>query len=220
MNKVPPIPQKKKPETVSQSVEKKKPISKDFNMFDAFSKKIEQAREMLDVPLDPNDVNLSEQLTLGDRWDDPFELTKAMDRQPLYYARWATLLRKLKKEKQKLQQKLDVWMSITKDEIQEEIFQENIKSGMTANNAKPTNQAVENRFNKYCSDNKTAYHTEFAEYNTPVQQIDDSIDIVDVIVKAFEQRKDMFISLGSLVRSMIDNKLMIYRQRKKNENTN
>lgn len=220
MNKVPPIPQKKKPETVSQSVEKKKPISKDFNMFDAFSKKIEQAREMLDVPLDPNDINLSEQLTLGDRWDDPFELTKAMDRQPLYYARWATLLRKLKKEKQKLQQKLDVWMSITKDEIQEEIFQENIKSGMTANNAKPTNQAVENRFNKYCSDNKTAYHKEFAEYNIPVQQIDDSIDIVDVIVKAFEQRKDMFISLGSLVRSMIDNKLMIYRQRKKSENTN
>ena len=111
-------------------------------------------------------------------------------------------------------------MSITKDELQEEIFAENVKAGMTANNAKPTNQSVENRFNKYCSDSKTTYYNQMIEYNTPVQEIDDQIDIVDVIVKAFEQRKDMLISLGSLVRSMVDNQLMIYKQRTKSTKTN
>ncbi len=215
MNKIPPIPQKKTQESIKSESVKKSPIGKDFNLSDAFKKKIEQAIEMLDVPLDPNDVTLVDQLTLGDKWDDPFTLTKAMDRQPLYYARWATLLRKLKKERQRIQSKYDVWMSITKDEIQDEIFNENVKAGMTANNAKPTNQAVENRFNKYCSDLKISYHEKYVEYYTPLDEIEEQIDIVDVIVKAFEQRKDMFISLGSLVRSMIDNQLMIYKQRTK-----
>ena len=223
---MPPIPPKKtdksetKVSSVSRNINEKQPIGKDFKLDDVFKKRIEQAAEMLDVPLDPNDVTLTEQLTLGDKWDDPFTLTKAMDRQPLYYARWATLLRKLKKEKQRQQQKLDVWMSITKDELQEEIFAENVKAGMTANNAKPTNQSVENRFNKYCSDSKTTYYNQMIEYNTPVQEIYDQIDIVDVIVKAFEQRKDMLISLGSLVRSMVDNQLMIYKQRTKSTKTN
>lgn len=218
MKTIPPIPQKKNTSSKSNLLglkEVKAPNLKEFNLSEAFKKKIEQATSMLDVPLDPNDVNLIEQLTLGDNWDDPFALTKAMDRQPLFYARWATLLRKLKKERQKLQQKYDVWMSISKEEIQDEIFSENVKSGMTANNAKPTNQSVENRFNKYTSDEKTDLYKQCGEYKQPVDEIDGYIDTVDIIVKAFEQRKDMMISLGSLVRSMIDNQLLIYRQKNK-----
>jgi hypothetical protein len=218
MAKIPPIPQKKstladKP-VKDLTVEAKK-ITKDFDIRKMFSNKIEQAIATLDVPLDSDDPDLIDQLTLGDKWDDPFELTKAMDRQPLYYARWATLLRKLKKERQIIQQKYSVWESIAKEQIQDEIFNENVKSGMTANNAKPTNQSVENRFNKYCSDKTISYSEEYKEYHGELDEIEEQTATVETIVKAFEQRKDMFISLGSLVRSMIDNNLLIYRQKNK-----
>ena len=55
----------------------------------------------------------------------------------------------MKKEKEMLKQKYDVWVSVIKEELADEIFSENQESGMTANNSKPTAGAVENRFNKY-----------------------------------------------------------------------
>jgi hypothetical protein len=179
--------------------------------------KIQEAIDMLDVTLDSDDPALIEQITLGDNWDDPFALTKAMDTQPLYYSRWATLLRKLKKFKQEHQQKFDVWASIIKENLAEEIFDENVESGMTANNAKPTNQAVENRFNKYyvSADGDEKMHHEYLEMRKELEKVDNQIDTVEIVVKAFEQRKDMLVSLGSLVRSMVDNQLMIYRDKKK-----
>lgn len=221
MAKLPPIPPKKSSTLADKPVKdlrvEAQKITKDFDIRKMFSNKIEQAIATLDVPLDSDDPALIDQLTLGDRWDDPFELTKAMDRQPLYYARWATLLRKLKKERQIIQQKYSVWESIAKEQIQDEIFNENVKSGMTANNAKPTNQSVENRFNKYCSDPKISYSEEYIEYHGKLDEIEEQTATVETIVKAFEQRKDMFISLGSLVRSMIDNKLLIYRNKNKQD---
>lgn len=177
------------------------------------SDKIKEAVEMLDVTLDNNDPALIDQITLGDNWDDPFALTKAMDTQPLYYSRWATLLRKLKNMKQEYQKKYDVWESIVKENITEEIFKENIDSKMTANNAKPTNSAVTNRFNRYCVSIKGDMHKEYLKMRSELDKINDRIDTVEIVVKAFEQRKDMLISLGSLVRSMVDNQLMIYRDK-------
>lgn len=215
MSKLPPIPPKKVAPKVKSLVDETKKITKDFNIREMYNKKIEQAISTLDVPLDKDDPDLIDQLTLGDKWDDPFELTKAMDRQPLYFARWATFLRKMKKERQRVQQIYGTWESITKEQIQDEIFQENVKSGMTANNAKPTNQSVENRFNKYCSDTKTEYYQNYNKFHGELDEIEEQTAVVETIVKAFEQRKDMFISLGSLVRSMIDNQLLIYRIKNK-----
>lgn len=189
------------------------------NLEDAIQKKIDSVIKMLDVDtLDPDDLNLSEQITLGDKWDDPFELTKAMDRQPMYYARWATLLRRLKRDRQKITSEFDVWLSITRDRVQKKLFDENIESGMTANNAKPTQPTIESRFNKLYVDPKSLkpqLHQEYMKYKKPVDEIEYKVDVVEVIVKAFEQRKDMMISLGSLVRGMIDNQLLIYKNKKK-----
>ncbi len=194
------------------------------NLEDAIQKKIDSVIKMLDVDtLDPDDLNLSEQITLGDKWDDPFELTKAMDRQPMYYARWATLLRRLKRDRQKITSEFDVWLSITRDRVQKKLFDENIESGMTANNAKPTQPTIESRFNKLYVDPKSLkpqLHQEYMKYKKPVDEIEYKVDVVEVIVKAFEQRKDMMISLGSLVRGMIDNQLLIYKNKKKTVQTN
>ena len=189
-----------------------------LNLSEKIDKKIEEAIKLFDVTLDADDPGLIDQVTLGDNWDDPFALTKAMDTQPLYYARWATLLRKLKKERQECQQRYNVWVSIAKEEINDEIFEENKSSGMTANNAKPTNQAVENRFNKYyiSEEGDEEFHNGYLENISPLEKVDLQIDTVEIVVKAFEQRKDMLISLGSLVRSMVDNQLLIYRDKLKN----
>lgn len=187
-----------------------------FELSKLVESKIEEAISMLDVTMDTDDTKLIDQITLGDNWDDPFALTKAMDTQPLYYSRWATLLRKMRKQKQEYVQKFEVWMSIIKEDLTEEIFNENIESGMTANNAKPTNQSVENRFNKYyvSEDGSDEMHSEYLTMKKIVDEIDNKIDTVEIVVKAFEQRKDMLISLGSLVRSMVDNQLLIHKTRK------
>lgn len=184
--------------------------------------KIEQARAVFDVELDSDETDLLEQMTLGRNWDDPFAITKAMDTQPLYFARWATLLKRLKKEKQIIENKFNVWKSIVKEDLADEIFDENKTAGMTANNAKSSLSSVENRFNKYyVSGEDVEMNKEYLKYHDPLDQINEKIDITDITVKAFEQRKDMLISLGSLIRSMVDNNMLIYRdrnRRQKNKN--
>lgn len=177
--------------------------------------RIQQAVSFFDVKLSPDDPGLGEQLTLGNNWDDPFALTKAMDTQPVFYSQWATILRKLKREKQQLQMEYDVWQSTIKDQLTSDIFNENIHLGMTANNSKPTNQSVDNRFNSIYVNVAGAGHADYIHYREPVDTIDEKIDTIEIVVKAFEQRKDMLISLSSLVRGMIDNQLMIYRKKHK-----
>ena len=48
------------------------------------------AKKDLIVELNPNDPSLSEQLTLGDNWNDPKAVTEAVDMHPMFYARWLT----------------------------------------------------------------------------------------------------------------------------------
>jgi hypothetical protein len=172
--------------------------------------KIADAEEFFTATLNPNDPDLSVQITLGDNWDNPFELTKACDRHSAYYARWATLLRSLKRDRQRLEERKKVWESKIKVEIERRLFELNKQKGMTANNAKPTGASVDYRFSKiYNSSNDT-----FTKYNNPIDEIDKQIDIVEVIVKAFEMRKDMLVSMTHLVNKMIDKDLMVHKMRK------
>ncbi len=144
-----------------------------------------------------------------------------MDRQPIYFARWATLLKKTKRQYQGHLAKFNTFNSVVKEKMSEKIFADNIKKGMTANNAKPTVTAIDGRFeNEVVGGNWTEpsirkYHEEFIKLKNNVEVWEQRIDSIDIVVKAFEQRKDMLISLGALVRSMIDNKLFIYKDKKK-----
>ena len=204
---------KKTPKSWNDDVKKPNLINKSTNVAEILENKIRAAQDALDVSLNVDDPDLIDQITLGEKWDDPFALTKAMATKPMNYAHWATLLRKLKREKQILQSSFDVWVSCIKNDLADDIFQENINSGMTASQSKPTGNTIDNRFNyDYIKVPNTENYNEYMEYYRPLQQIDEKIDIVEIVVKAFEQRKDMLISLSSLVRGMVDNQLLIYRK--------
>jgi hypothetical protein len=189
------------------------------NISSQIEQAIERARKALEVELDPNDSDLINQITLGDGWDDPAVLTKALDRQPLYYARWATLLRNLKKERSRLSTRYDAWMAIKKESLAAAILKENIESGMTASTGKPTGTAIDQRFiSDYVALKKSNKdkHDEYLKYKKPIDSIEEKIDTAEIVVKAFEQRKDMLISLSSIVGKMTDSGLLIYRKKKKN----
>ena len=86
---------KKTPKSWNDDVKKPNLINKSTNVAEILENKIRAAQDALDVSLNVDDPDLIDQITLGEKWDDPFALTKAMDTQPMYYAQWATLLRKL-----------------------------------------------------------------------------------------------------------------------------
>jgi hypothetical protein len=173
--------------------------------------KIKQINKIVEVELDADDSELSDQITCGDSWDDPATLGKAMDGQPHTYMRWAYLLKSLQVENEKIRSLLDVWVAEKKEEIRNQIYEENIKKGMTPNNSVPTSSAVENRF-------KTAYEEvdddgeyiddEYKHFDNKMLEIGDKVSKVGIVVKAFEQRHSMLISMSALLRSMMDNNLI------------
>ena len=184
------------------------------------SKRMEQIDKFMDVDLDVDDENLSDQITCGDKWDDPVTLGKAMDKQPQLYAQWAYFFKHLKNERIKVKSLLDTWIAQKKEEIRDQIYDENIKKGITPNNSIPTGSAVDNRF-------KTSYEEvngdgeyideEYEHFDNIVSDIESKISGVEIVVKAFDQRHSMLISMSSLVRSMMDNQLIVKKAEKFNE---
>jgi hypothetical protein len=170
--------------------------------------------EVFVVPLDEGDSNLKEQITLGSNWDNPYELSKAMDRQPMWYGQWATLLRELKREREKLQLMYKAWESERKEKLTEIIFQSNKKKGMTSNQAKPSASVVNDRFNSFYIDVNGKYHKKYKKVIGDLNSVEERIDRIEVVVKVMEQRKDMLISLSSLIRTMIDNHMLIKTTKK------
>jgi hypothetical protein len=184
---------------------------KDFRTL--MDEQIENARKALDVSLNPDDPELSDQMTLGGHWDDPAILSTALDLQPLYYARWATLLRSLRRERDKLLQIYSVWESDTKERITQLIYDANVKKGMTPSNSRPTQQQITDKFNsQYVKKGKAPEaeerHNIYNKYRLPLDKAERQIDIVEVVVKAFEMRSNTLIALAHLLRNMIDKGLV------------
>lgn len=175
-------------------------------------KKLGDAQSFLVTDLTVNDPMLSDQLTLGDDWDNPFKLAQAMDQHSALYARWATVLKLLKQEHKRLVERKNVWESSIKKRIETKLFKENKLKGMTANTAKPTGASVEYRFNYLYNEGKSRT---FNKYNDPINEIENKIDTVSIIVKAFEQRKDLLVSLGHLLRTMMEKDLLIHKKFKR-----
>lgn len=185
------------------------------NYTNIIKKKMEEVDSFLNVKLNPNDPNLEEQITLKNNWDNPKELSKAMDMQPAWYARWATVLRHLKSDRMKLKAEYEVWASDRRQRIRILIIKQRKKSGLTDKQALQniTQIMVDDEFNKRYSYTGSQKHV-FLKYKNPLDSIDDYIDKVTVVVEAFKMRKDLLVVQGYLLRSMLDNKIMI-KDRKK-----
>lgn len=178
--------------------------------------KISEITNLLDAELDENSDSLFDQITCGDNWDNHNVLMKAMDKQPILYAQWAYLLKSLKHERNKIQAQLDVWTSNKKEAIAEQIYDTNIEGGMTPNNAKPTGGVVDNAFKiKYMEvdDEGDWVDEDYGEFQELLEKYDLKIMKVEIIVEAFKQRKDMLITMGSLLKGVIDNQLYINKSK-------
>lgn len=182
------------------------------NLNTILEKKISEAKSFLNVKLNPDDPELAKQITLGKNWDNPNEISKALDMQPAWYVRWAYINSQLKRNREKIKLEFDVWVSNKKMNIREELFRKNKDNGMTDRNARQSITAaqVEDTFNiKYNYDNEI-----FKRKKEKLDKIDTDIEKVSLIVEAFKQRKDTLIELSRMVKSMMENNLLYYNKKK------
>jgi len=169
---------------------------------------IEKARQDLEVELNPDDPTLAEQLMLGDRWNDPAVVTNAVDQHPMFYARWNTLYKHLKRELKVASEMYDVWESSKREIIAAKMFSKNVDSGMTPNNAKPTTAQVNDKFNRLYKTIDSKGYEQYVAKHKRVEELEIQIDIADVVVKAFEHRKDMMLSFMSFIKFQYENNLV------------
>lgn len=161
---------------------------------------------------DPNDVTLKEQITLGKDWDNPKKLSMAMDQHSARYIQWAFLMKQLKVQKEKLELKYKVWESKKKEFIRQSIIDKRVKKELTEKQAMQniTQAMVDGKFNiRYNYKNEI-----FVKYKKPVDDIDLKLEQVSLVVEAFKQRKDLLVVLGYVVKSMIENNLLVVYNKK------
>ena len=107
------------------------------------------------------------------------------------------------------------YVASKKEEIRDDLYEENIKAGKTPNNAVPTQSQIDNKFKivyEEVDDNGEYTDGDYEKYNIMVSDIEDEVAKVEIIVKAFEQRQSMLISMGSLVKGMMDNNIHIKKK--------
>jgi len=176
--------------------------------------KMDQIQSALMIPLD-EDTDISEHLTLGENWDDPFKILEAMDTQPQYYGGWSSMLKTLKLLRTKIQAEFDTWLAVHKEDLHERVYNFNLeKLGMTPNNAKPTGTEIDRKFKTIVSqpsnnEKEKKISVGFKKYTHDLEDADMDIIRVEGIAKAYEQRHGMLISISALVRSMMDNNIYI-----------
>jgi hypothetical protein len=203
---------------------------------DIFKKKLQEVKEHLKFKPIEDERTLTELLTLGDEWDRPEVLVRAMDEHPEWEARYAAMLRDVENEKDAAQAKMDFFMSVTLERFEDLIFEANKAKGMTANNAKPTAAKVKGAFTVKIVNGdpddadpffwdmdedgevEAVYETcgeRVKKYQELFKELDEAIaryDQIKIITQAFKNRKDMLISISSLVGKLVDNGLIVLRK--------
>ena len=142
----------------------------------------ELSNVLFNVDLDAEDEELYSKMIL-ENWDDPDELGKAMSEQPVFYARWAYMKKRLNRDLDRRKSILDVFISDKKEELRTTIYNENIEAGSTPNNAKPSATEIDNRFKiQYISKDGKDYD-EYMYFLKPINSLNITIDKVEIIDK-------------------------------------
>lgn len=193
------------------------------NELEAIKLQMEKSKNYLDpVNLEMDETDLIDIITLGDNWDDPMALMKAMDEHPTYFARWSYVYRFVQNKLDGYKEQYKVWEAKKKDELREQIFDENESGGMTPNNAKPTDSSVNTRFLKHyhqdCKPTEEVGEQDIKDYLLMMKKINiytARVEKLKIVVEAFKQRTSMLVSMASLLKSMVDNNLLIMKKKRK-----
>jgi len=197
-------------------------------------KKIEEVKSFLKFDMETDDKSVAEMLTLGGNWDRPEVVMEALDCHAMYEAKWGSLLRRFNLDKAGAESKLKHFEADSKEIIHEIIFADNVGSGMTANNANPTGTKINNFYlvNIINGDGKNSDAFTFEEkpkkdcetfgdrvrlYNQLKFEYDGACEYaeeVELVVRAFKNRSIMLVQMGGLLKSMMDNQIIILKRPK------
>jgi hypothetical protein len=180
----------------------------------AIRSRIKDIDKFLDPSLlESDDDNLSETLTLGDNWDDPLALSKAMDEHPSYFARWSYIYRATQRRLKYHNEKYNTWVAKKKKQLEKELYDENIDKGISPNNSKVSITSVENAFNaKYNDKCKIEFYLKLRKN---VMLYEERVEKIKIVIEALKQRSVMLVSMSSLLKSMVDNNLLVHKMKRK-----
>ncbi len=158
------------------------------------------------------EADLVEIMTLGEYWDDPEVVIKSLDQHPQFEARYLGLRRTVEIAKNKVKQKMDFFEATTKEYLSEEIFKANIKAGMTPSNAKPTGPTINNKYLIEVVEGEGGTAEAYKELAEEFELAEDAFFKVKIITDALRARREMLISMASLLGRLVDNHLIILKK--------
>jgi len=123
----------------------------------------------------------------------------------------------LRRELKIAQERLTIFESVKREALFALIVKENIDVGMSPTSAKPSASQVTERFDSVYRSPKSPKYKYYTKYAQPVAELEERIDIVEVIVKAMEHRKEMFLSYMGFIRFQYEQGLITIRQRTKGQ---
>jgi hypothetical protein len=145
-----------------------------------------------------------EMLDIGQDFDKPDVIIYVIDHIPSLISYASLLLSTLKEEHENLVVSFEKIKSKKLINIRKKIFEINLKSGMTANNAKPTNTDVENSFNKIID--KDAL---FIVVKNKLDKVNVKIEHLKILLKFLDNKYETLRTIVSLLKVCIEKDIIL-----------
>ena len=151
-------------------------------------------------------------LTLDNDYDNPDSVLQAADAVAMLYAYYATLFHSANNKMQDYDTMYRMKKSSICTFIKNKLFNNNIKNGMTANNAKPTANDIENYFNKNYV-NKGI----FLKLKRKLNSVSEDVSQLRIMRDTIDKRQQAIQVISSLLGKCIDRGLIVPRLGKSNK---
>lgn len=167
--------------------------------FDNIENKFKSKLKSLSITMRIDDgevIDIVQALKLGADLENPFALLTAMDEHSSQYAYFANLLADVKSEKEQAERDFKLWFV----QKREGIFHSLKRRGRT----RPTQDDIHYEMLRLYKEDE-----EFVEITNQKKELFKKESRLQFICEAFKYRKDLLISIGTLFRTLVDNKIII-----------
>lgn len=145
-----------------------------------------------------------------DKLDDPFTLTRHMNRLPSIATRWGMIAVRVDRAMYEIKKEYDRWVAEAKIGIRDVLFQKSRGEGATANNSVPTKADIDAYFLVLYGEDEN-----FLSRQQMVADIDHVKGYIQVIIKSIEKACEMITNVGHMNRAMADKSLIVYERKRK-----
>lgn len=147
-------------------------------------------------------VDLLEELSLGDEYDNPWAIAKYIDEFATRYANWAILLLEAENFLEKAQENFDDWVYLKESVVEAEIIQDRNNSTMAAGLKKAPTAAVVR------AEVKKRYAGEWAAMAKKVSDQKALRDPLKIVVDAFKIKQYTMGGATGLIKSLYEQKML------------